>query len=293
MRGEAQALQPETMAASGVPAAVPREAASLEGVTPISPAEDDGERLGLGDSATGDGRRDRSRFLDVSESALALEKPGGPDPVFEGQSFLELSDSPQVTGQPEAETEVIKHARGSGLTWFAVAALLVFVALGLLEWRSQVNHTNNGPVQVIKMRFQKLMNRYNPPPQTADVADANAAKPGMQAEPTQSVATDQNVPANANVPSATITNNAPISDARVENDAANRAPNAAQIAATPLPGGQPTAASRAVFRDQTGNRSEGRAAKASAAREDCESTRTCRRDSSCDGNTQTKASARA
>ena len=239
MRGDAQALQPETTPAPGVPAKVPGEASTSTDATAFSPADDVRERLGLEDSTAGDGLRDRRRFLDFSEPARPLEEPEAPESVVEDQTFLEPSDTMRVTAKSAAETEAVEPSRGSGLTWLAVAALVAFAAIGVLEWRSQVNHPNNGPVEVVKMRFQKMLSRYHPLPQTSDSADVNAAKPAMPAEQPQSPPADQNLPANPNGSSATIAGSPPISDALAGNDAAGQPPNTTPPA-VPKPKPQPS-----------------------------------------------------
>ena len=244
MRGEAEVLQPEVPVPADASPTVPAETATAADTSSISPAEDVRERLGLEDSTAGDERRDRPRFLDFSEPALPLEKPEAPESAIEDSSFLDLSDTPPVAAQPANEAEAGKPSRGSWLTWAAVAAFLVFAALGLLEWRSQVNQTNDGPVEVVKTKFRGLMSRYSSPPQSADSADANAARPVMQAEEQpKSLAQDQAATANPNAPGATSTNSAPAaSDANAGTGAASPLQSTTLPAGNPLPAGQKTAA---------------------------------------------------
>ncbi len=66
--------------------------------------------------------------------------------------------------------------------------VVVFGLLGVLEWRAQVHQTNNGPVEVIKMKMRSLT--HGKPPESASTEAAPSAtppdsssKPEMQVEP--------------------------------------------------------------------------------------------------------------
>ncbi len=238
MRGEAETLRLQASAVPDGAVAVPTEVASSADETPISPAEDVRERLGLKDSLTGDERRDRPRFLDFSDPARPLEKPETPESAVEGPTFLETGDTTvQLSAQPKAEAESDKPSNGRGLTWVAAAALIAFAALGVLERRSQVNHTNNGPVEVIKTRLLEIKKRFNPP-QTADSTDGTSGKPAAQVGQPQSAPADQNLPANPNAPSVAPANGSPPTDANAGNNAGSPPPNTTSPTETPLPAGQ-------------------------------------------------------
>ncbi len=154
MRGDARIARPEASAVSDPPSS----ASSGSLLAPIDTAatlpnassEDVRSRLGLEDTADGDEPHDRPRFLDFSDPAPAVEKPEAPEPANEVPAFLKLSDIRRVSDQPPSSRDGVKLAEHppaaqategdkssfrSGLTWLAVAALIAFVALGVLEWR--------------------------------------------------------------------------------------------------------------------------------------------------------------
>lgn len=226
MRGDARISRPEASAVSDPPILAPAGPVAATNTSVTQPTvlpEDVGDRLGLEDTLDVDERHDRPRFLDFNDPAPLLEKPETPEPASEVPAFLKLSDIRRVTAQPPA-AETVSHLRtalqqrkptegskpslGSGLTWLAVAALIAFAALGVLEWRSQVNHTNHGPVEVIKVRIQNIMGRYRLLPQASESADANAAQLAISAEeqPKSPPSPDQNSapnPSSPNSPAAT------------------------------------------------------------------------------------------
>ncbi len=220
MRGDAEASRPEPAVAVDAAATVPTEIPTAS-TNSTSSAEDIGQRLGLEDSPAGEERRDRPRFLDFSEPALPPKESGTRESIVAGPSFLGLDEVPRDAGGAVGETEDSKPSRRRGLTWFAVAALLVFAVLGVLEWRSQVNQTNDGPVEVVKVKLRDMMSGHNSPPQSTGSADANVGKPAMQVEEQpKSPPADQNVPANLSAPAAS-------------NSSADSNVNAGDVAASP------------------------------------------------------------
>ncbi len=66
--------------------------------------------------------------------------------------------------------------------WFAVAVVLVFVGLGWLEWRAQVNQTDNGPVEVIRTKLRKLHGAVVQMTSDSSTAGNDSAKPDMQVQ---------------------------------------------------------------------------------------------------------------
>ena len=128
--------------------------------------EDVDERLGLEDLAPDDERRDRPRFLDFNEPTAPPEKPEARVPAIVGPSFLGLGDTPPLAAPSRTVCGLpnLSGGRGPGLPW---PLFLVFVVLGVLEWRSQVNQTNNGPVEVIKMKIRNMWRGSSPAPQAA------------------------------------------------------------------------------------------------------------------------------
>src|SRR5271166_5368320 len=155
MRGETQALQTEAPAVNDASGPLPMEARTAADTGPISETEDVDERLGLGEVAPGDERHDRPRFLDFNEPAVPPEKPEVRVPTIGVPSFLGLGDTPPIVA-PSPDNKEAAESHGKAWTWVAVAALLVFVALGVLEWRSQGNAANYGPVEVVKTKVQNM-----------------------------------------------------------------------------------------------------------------------------------------
>ena len=168
-----------------------------------------------------------------------------------------------------AKVTVGKRPRTSWRTWLAVAALVIFVALGLLEWRSQVNQTNEGPVEVVKVKLRDMMRRYSSPSPSANSADANAAKPAMQVEEQPKSQTQEPTSASPTAPSATSTNAPPAtSDAAAGTSAATSQQNPTPPAGTSRPCRTENYRScDQLFanRDTSGKWAEGRPAGANAA----------------------------
>ncbi|MGO9519140.1 MAG: hypothetical protein ACLPND_19075, partial [Candidatus Korobacteraceae bacterium] len=212
MLGETQALQKEAPAVSGTSAPIATEATNAANSNPLSDTEDVDERLGLAELPPNDERRDRPRFLDFNEPSVPPAEPELRVPAIGGPSFLGLDDTPPLTA-PSPDSLPAAETNGRVWTWVAVAALLIFVALGVLEWRSQGNETNSGPVEVVKTKVRNMWRGSSPASQAAGSAEGEAAKPTMQVEeqpkPTPE---DQSVAANASAPSSTMAGNHRASD---------------------------------------------------------------------------------
>src|SRR5271165_992277 len=205
MRGDAPVLQPE-VAVTDAPATAPTERAAA-GDASLAPTDDVRERLGLED-APEEKRRDRPRFLDFSEPTPPPEKPAARESNIIGPSFLGVSDAPRIAAEPTAKTETGKPARASWGIWFAVALLLVFGVLGVLEWLSRVNQTNDGPLEVITMKIREITHRNSQAPQSA--AETSPSTPERQAEVhPKPQAQDQNAAASPSVPSSASVNSPP------------------------------------------------------------------------------------
>src|SRR5208337_636334 len=172
MRGDAPVLQSET-------ASTDASATAPAGDTTFASADDIRERLGLED-APQEERHDRPRFLDFSETPAPPEKPTERESNIVSPSFLGLSDAPRVAAEPAGKTETGKPARASWGIWLAVAVLLVFGVLGVLEWLSRVNQTNDGPLEVITMKIREITHRNSQAPQSA--AETSPSTPERQAE---------------------------------------------------------------------------------------------------------------
>jgi zinc-ribbon domain len=176
MRGDAEVLRAEASAVPETVDVVQRETTTTD-PNSVSATEDVRARLGLDEAAPQEELHGRPRFLDFS-AAAAPEKPEASVPAIAGPSFLGLSDAPSAA-PPLDDPNV---ARDRGWNWLAVAALLVFVALGVLEWRAQGGAENNGPVQVVKTKLRNLWHGSGPTSRGSGSAETNGAKPTMQIE---------------------------------------------------------------------------------------------------------------
>ena len=245
MRGDAPVLQVEPLVAADAGATISTEAPPVVGASSGVSTDDVRDRLGLEDEAPESDRHDRPRFLDFSEPAPAAEKHITPQPVTGGPSPLGLSDKPQFVAEAKDGQESSKPRR-SGWTWFAAAVLLIVAALGGLEWRSRVYHTNNGPLEVVMTRLLNIRRSYNQVPESPSSTAANAPQPGAQTEePAKSQVQDQAATANPNLPSAPAASKLPASNTAAGAPGANPQQHPAEangkqpIAATKLPASMP------------------------------------------------------
>ena len=78
---------------------------------------------------------------------------------FTAAVFRETSAAPAITS--DSATGVEKRWGGKWLILVATAAVLVFAALGAIQWRSHKNHTNNGLVEATQTKIPDLT-RSNP-----------------------------------------------------------------------------------------------------------------------------------
>ena len=227
MHGDAEALRAEASAMPDSDAIVAVETTTKDPNSP-SATEDVRERLGLDEAAPEEDRHDRPRFLDFSEPAAAPEKSEAAVPAIAGPSFLGLSDT-SPSADPPLDDADRPHDRG--WTWLAVAALLCFVLLAVLEWRAQGRAENNGPVEVVKTKLRSLWHSSGPAFQGSGSADTNAAKPTMQVEE-QPKSQAQDVAASPNSANAASAEKSAVSNS--VNTAAN-APQATPAVTKPEP----------------------------------------------------------
>lgn len=119
-------------------------------------------RLGLQSEAPAEAAVERPRFLDIAEPpkpALSPTKSSTSGTSIVGPSFLGLSDPPVIDPAPKSYADYFQvedpprtsHTR----LWVAAAVVLIFAVLGFMEWRSQVNQTDNGPVEIVKTKVRK------------------------------------------------------------------------------------------------------------------------------------------
>jgi hypothetical protein len=193
---------PSTIAAS---TSTTRPKAILETTTAAS--EDVDSRLGLEPEAPAEARIERPRFLDINPPP-AEAKPAATSgtSTIVGPSFLGLSGPPEFAEPSQPEVEAEESPSGHGRLWLATAVVLIFVALGAMEWRAQRNQTGNGPVEVIRTKMRGLTHP-NPSPADSNNAGAsgtsdNGAKPDMQVQE-QSKPNTQNQAATGSTASST------------------------------------------------------------------------------------------
>ena len=177
MRGETHVPQVEAATITEEGADVATDAASPVDGSSKSATHDVEARLGLEDLVPPEERQDRTRFLDLSEPTSPAPEPKLPQPSISGPSFLGLATLDGAT---------VAHEDGRGTkfhdslwTGVAVAALVAFVSLGVLEWRAQGSQTS--PVEIVKMKLWKFWHRDGSLAPQTNMAEA-IAKPPTQFE---------------------------------------------------------------------------------------------------------------
>lgn len=135
------------------------------GAAPVAGADDIDNRLGLEPESATEARIARPRFLEINQPAkeTKAEPPKQIEPVsnsgttISGPSFLGLNDRPTTFAEAIGVEEGDYAPRNyHWRAWFAVAVVLGIGGLAWLEWRAQVNQTNDGPVEVVRTKLQKL-----------------------------------------------------------------------------------------------------------------------------------------
>ena len=93
----------------------------------------------------------------IDELPASVTEPYEHTSTVAAPSFLEMSDAPETTARSGAANEVgVEGPSGSKWhMWVATAAVLVFAALGTIQWGSHRNQTN-GIVEVIKKKIRNL-----------------------------------------------------------------------------------------------------------------------------------------
>ncbi len=169
MRGETSVLRPQLVrsepnAPSNGASAPPIEtetATVISEAPPAASAADVRERLGLEVDGPLEERSDRPRFLDFNEPSTPI-KPARPTPSIAGPSFLGLNDPPPVEAESGDELDELEVEGLAGRIWriarigLALAVVVVFGWLGVLEWKAQVGQASNGPVEVVKMKMRGM-----------------------------------------------------------------------------------------------------------------------------------------
>lgn len=141
-------------------------------------------RLGLEPEETAEERLHRPNFLDLSEPTKEIKPATSGKSTITGMSFLGLNDPPETRagfGLPKPR----KVRRSHWGAWSAVVLVLVFAGLGWMQYRSQVDHTNNGPVEIVKAKVrdwrQRILSRLGSEPAPASSVATNR-KPHMQVQ---------------------------------------------------------------------------------------------------------------
>jgi len=152
MRGDASVLESAAASSSaGAPVTEPVQRSASD--IAFTMTDDLRQRLGLDPSGPAEDHLDRPRFLDVDEPAATPENPAIPAHAIAGPSFLGLSDTPvESAGLYEAE----ESRSGRWRMWLAAGIVVLLGGLGLLEWRSRGNQTDNGPIQIITTKIRDL-----------------------------------------------------------------------------------------------------------------------------------------
>ncbi len=193
MRGDLQVLESDAHApgAEGATAVVEHGAAS-SAVDETQPRDEATEtvdastvvsRLGLEPETPEEARIQRPRFLDINEPVGEKDAALSGTSVVVGPSFLGASDTPPAKSEPP-HIEEEASAQNRWTVWLGVAAVLVVAALAVMEWRAQANHSDDGPVELVKAKFrdwQSNPSQGSSEPAPAASSDANA-KPDVKVQ---------------------------------------------------------------------------------------------------------------
>ncbi|MGO9303745.1 MAG: hypothetical protein ACLP3R_08570 [Candidatus Korobacteraceae bacterium] len=195
MRGDASAEEQGTSAQNTTVArAVPVElttrvdAAASETESPAIieevPADTVEGRLGLEAEEAEAFPIERPNFLDLGEAREEREPATSGTSFITGPSFLGLNDPPPAVDSRLPKPRKLRKSHWRA--WSAVAVILVFAGLGVMEWRAQVQQTNDGPVEIVKTRVrdwkQRLGSQSVSEPAPASSGDASS-KPDIQVQP--------------------------------------------------------------------------------------------------------------
>ena len=192
------------------PSTTPIESKPEEKIVPIAPPADSvASRLGLEPETAAEERIQRPRFLDINEPAKESRPAASSGTAsIVGPSFLGLSDAPLIAAEGVSqETTVEEDAprRGNWRVWAAVAIILLFAVLGIVQWRAQATQSGTGPLQIIKAKLDSWRHGSSKPADTEQGATSTPSttansQPEIQAA--QQPAPQVPAPA-ANTPAAT------------------------------------------------------------------------------------------
>jgi len=127
-----------------------------------------------------DASAERSRFLEIRDTREA--EPSQPT-SHRSNSFLGLGDSPSDAPAPPDELD--RPVGSQKFLWMSLAALIAVVgALGFLEGRAAMNHTDDGPIAIAQVQYAKLRQRL------AELTAPAAPKESPAAETPATAGTD-------------------------------------------------------------------------------------------------------
>jgi len=162
-------------------------AAEIETPTVIAevPADTVESRLGLGPEEAADIPLQRPKFLDLGEAPAESEPAPSGKSTITGMSFLGLNDPPETrAGFGLLKPRKVRKSHWGA--WSAAVVVLIFAGLGWMQYRSQVDHTNNGPVEIVKAKVsewrQRILARLGSKPAPATSVSTNR-KPHLQVQP--------------------------------------------------------------------------------------------------------------
>ncbi len=173
-------------------------------------------RLGLEPEAPADVPPERPKFLDLGEPPAESEGAPSGTSIITGPSFLGLNNPPATRdtfGIPKPR----KLRKSHWVAWSAAAVVLIFAGLGWMQYRSQVDHTNNGPVEIVKAKVsewrQRVLTQSGSEPAPATSVATNPT-PHIQVQPQPENQSD-----NANEPAGAVAGEAASSAAQPSNTA--------------------------------------------------------------------------
>src|SRR5271165_5741322 len=151
---------------------------------------------------------ERPPFLDLlnlDELTPPTVEPEASAPVAVAPFFSEISDVPQTIAASDVTPAVEEPPAKRWRLWLATAAVLVFAALGTIQWWSHRDHDSPGLVAVIERKIRDLKPRApadtnnDQSGMSAGSAAPNSSSPAIRTEE-QPKPQDQSAPASANAP---------------------------------------------------------------------------------------------
>ncbi len=240
-------------------------------VAAAPPADSVVSRLGLEPESPSEERIQRPRFLDINEPPKeSRPAPSSGTSSIVGPSFLGLSDAPLIAAEgvsPEVEDDEPRPSHWRG--YVAVAILLIFAVLGIVQWRAQAGQSGTGPLQIIKAKIDSWRHGSEKPastdqsatptsssgansqPETQTAPQAVAPSPTPTAPGTTSSATSTTTSQAKGLPAPT-TQLSP-APAKPAASANSQSPPTINNSASAAPAEKPPLASRGTASDESAN----------------------------------------